>query len=393
MSLRAPRYDGESILNLSNSILRSFGVPVKYSSLKREIHNQIQNERILLILLDGVVYDKYLEICENDQELRTLYKNTYKIDTVFPSTTPTVLTTLSLAVPPIEHGILGTVLYIREMGILVNTLNVTLHAKHEERDSLTRVGFDLWRITGNISTIFEELSRSCIRSLALIPRGLKGGISRLLYRGAEVQEYSTIGEALIEALNFLDNIDRGLAYIYSSSPDDVAHRRGIESEHYMEALMDILKNIVRIINRRRPRSITLIITTDHGHVETCEKDYIELNKFRRMISKLCAPPYGESRASILLAYERLEDDEDVNMLLNMGFVLYTMRDIVDMGLLGRSENINETVMGNYMMISLSKRCLRYQYNLSEQEKEPLRSMHGSVLPREIEIPLTIVNLY
>ncbi len=393
MSLRVPRYDGESILNLSNSILRSFGIPVKYSSLKRELHNSIQNEKVILILLDGVVYDKYLEVCENNQDLRILYKNTYKIDTVFPSTTPTVLTTLSLAVPPIEHGILGTVLYVREMGILVNTLNVTLHSKHEERDSLTRIGFDLCKITGNITTIFEELSRSYIRSLVLIPKGLKGGISRLIYRGAELQEYSTIGEAMIEALNFLDNIDKGLAYIYTPSPDDVAHRRGIESEHYIEALTDILKNIMRIVDKRRPRSITLIITTDHGHVETCEKDYIELNKFRNIISKLCAPPYGESRASILLAYERLEEDEDINILLNMGFTLYTMRDIVDMGLLGRSENINDMVLGNYMLISLSSRCLRYQYNLAEHEKEPLKSMHGSVLPRELEIPLTVLNLY
>jgi len=391
--LRVPRYDGDSILNLSNSILRVFGLPVKYSSLRREIHSKIQNERVLLILLDGVVYDRYVEACESSEELRLLYRDTYKIDTVFPSTTPTVLTTLSLAVPPIHHGIIGTVLYIRELGLLVNTLNVTLHAKHEERDYLTKFGFDLTRITGRETTIFEELRDSYVRALALIPKGLKGGISRLIYRGAELQEYSSMSEAVIEALNFLDSLDRGLAYIYNPSPDDVAHKRGVNTEHYLETIVDTLRSIVRIIDRKRPRSTTVIITTDHGHVETRENDYIDLSKYRNMISKLCAPPYGESRASILLAIESLEDDEDVNSLLDVGFQLYTMRDIVDMGLLGKSNIINDTVLGNYMLISLSNRCLRYSYNMVEHEKEPLRSMHGSVLPQEIEIPLTILNLY
>ncbi len=393
MDLEAPCYEGRSILNLSNSILRIFGIPVKHRSLDRELHNNIQNEKILLILLDGVKYDKYIEVCESYQDLRPLYRNTYEIDSVFPSTTPTVLTTLSLSVPPIEHGIVGTVLYVKEMGLLVNTLNVTLHAKHEERDSLTRFGFDLDMITGPETTIFEELERSYIRSLVLIPRGLKGGISRLIYRGAELQEYSSIGEAVIESLNFLERLERGLAYIYTPAPDDVAHRRGIDSEHYEETIVDILKNIMRIIDKKRPRSLTIILTSDHGQVETRDNDYIDISKFRNLISRLCAPPYGESRASMLLSLEDLRENEDIETILRMGFQLYSTREIIDKGLLGKSDKVNTTILGNYMLISTSSRCLRYNYNPMEYEKEPLKSMHGSILPQELKIPLTILNLY
>ncbi len=389
--LELPRYDGENIVNISNSILRVFGLPVKYRSLKRELHTLIQCEKILLIILDGLRYDVIEEICSEHEGLKIFYRNLYKITSVFPTSTPTALASISLGVPPIMHGILGTVLYIRELGMLINTLSLSPQQKTEERELLFKMGIDVTKFIANTTTIYYELSEAGIRSLVMIPKGLKNGISKIIYRGAEIQEYSSIVEALIECVGFLNTNDRSLAYIYSPVPDEIAHKRGIVSEHYRESILRILEVVAKYVEKGTRNPITLILTTDHGLIETSEKDFIDMNKLRSLVSRLVAPPYGESRASFLTTLQSLEDCDDIKYLESQGFILVDKSTLISCRLLGNMEYVDNSLIGNYVLISKSSKCLRYSYNLKEHEREPLLSMHGSLTMHEIEIPLIIIN--
>ncbi len=389
--LERPRYDGESIVNIPNSILRIFGIPVRFKSLKKEIYSQIQTEKILLILIDGLRLDIVREVLSEHEDLKKLYKNMYIITSTFPSTTPTALVSISMGQPPGIHGILGTVIYVREVGLIINTLNLSPHFRSEERDSLFRMGIDLTKILPTEYTIFEELSENGVRSLTLIPKGLRSGISRIIYRGSEIQEYAYLTEAIIEGLRFLEMNDRALVYIYNPAPDEIAHKRGVDSEHYRETVVEMFRLIMKCIEKRVRVPITLILTTDHGLINTDERDYIEMNKFEKLISRLAAPPYGESRASFLITREELENCEDLNYILDNGFILIRKNDKMMIDLLGCDDITKAKNVGDYLLVSTSSKCLRYSYNLQEREREVLHAMHGSITPEELNIPLIILN--
>ncbi len=391
--LELPQYDGRSIVSLANSILKVLGVPVKGTCLDRRYESKILTEKILLAVLDGLCLDVVQEVCRETEELSKVTVDS--LTTVFPSTTPTALTSLSTGLEPGQHGVIGCVMYIRELGSLINTLNMSPIHRAEERDGLLKMGVDVSQLFYIDSTIFEELSYSGIRSLVLVPKGLRNGLSRLIYKGAEIQEYASFPEAVIEAMQFLNSVDRGLAYIYNPQPDEVAHRRGVRSDHYYETVRGLLQTLVKIVRKNVCAPVTLIITSDHGLVQTGERDLVDMMKFKQILSVLETPPFGESRASFLKVMRDvdLRELEDVKFLENQGFRLLTRDELLSSNVLGTREVRREVVnrLGDYVLLAVSTRYLRYSYNLQEKEREPLKAMHGSLLPEEINVPLLIMN--
>jgi len=397
-----PQYDGLSIVNLPNTILKHFGLPVHGRPLRREIESNILTEKILLIVLDGLCITILRDVIR-ENELAFLEKHLYEITSTFPSTTPTALASISTGLEPGQHGIIGCLVYVRELGLIVNVLNLSpqLRAAPEDqgpRDLLLRAGVNVNQLFNIGSTIFEELSESGVRTLVLINRGLKNGFSRLIYRGAEIQEYSSFSEALVYAVNFLNFVDRGLVYIYNATPDEVAHKRGASSYEYYETVYELLRAIARITRSYAVAPITVIVTSDHGLIDCSERDLVDMMSMRLLLDVLETPPYGDSRAShirVLPEYtSRFRELEDVKIIENLGFIVLSRDEVIQEGLLGLSE-IPQKVrirLGDYVLVSVASTYLRYSYNLQEREREPLKAAHGSLVEWEIKVPLIIYNV-
>ena len=96
-----PKYDGLSIVNLPNTILKHFGLPVHGRTLHREIESNILTEKVLLIVLDGLSITVLKDMLR-ETELSFLEKHLYEITSTFPSTTPTALVSLSTGLEPGE---------------------------------------------------------------------------------------------------------------------------------------------------------------------------------------------------------------------------------------------------------------------------------------------------
>jgi len=176
-----PRYDGESIVNLSNSILKAFGAHEKANPLNDvELHGN----KIILILVDALGWVG-LEKMSNIDDVRWFLGKSRQLTSVFPSVTATALTSLSTGVTPGMHGVLGTILFMNEFGSMVNTLNMSI-APSGSRDDVLNLGHDLGQLYHD-DTIFEEAGRHGIKSAVVVPKGIGGsGISHILYKGANV---------------------------------------------------------------------------------------------------------------------------------------------------------------------------------------------------------------
>lgn len=82
-----PDYSGMSIQNLANTLLSHFGTAPRGPKLRLDLD---LNDRVVLILIDGLSYRDLVSVMGDPLPVSRLYR----ITSVFPTTTSTVLTTL-----------------------------------------------------------------------------------------------------------------------------------------------------------------------------------------------------------------------------------------------------------------------------------------------------------
>ncbi len=107
MDFKYPDYNGNSIYNLSCLLSESLGIETE----GKPVDLNLEKKKTILILMDGfgINYVKKLNINQNHKV----------ITSVFPSTTASVLTTLFTAKTPGEHGVMGYVNYVNDLGLIM----------------------------------------------------------------------------------------------------------------------------------------------------------------------------------------------------------------------------------------------------------------------------------
>lgn len=128
-----PAYDGFSIANLPGCISRLLGCPLKGSPpFASIIMDQFKKEfeHVILLLVDGLnlsVFDQfYKEIINGRVQPEwepLLSKGVYTpLTSIVPSTTSAALTTIWTGKLPVEHGIIGYELFLKEFGCITNMI-------------------------------------------------------------------------------------------------------------------------------------------------------------------------------------------------------------------------------------------------------------------------------
>ena len=385
MSVIKPDYSGGSLLNLSSSVSDFLGVKNQYPGLRGI--DKIQGKRVLLLLIDGLGYVHLRQYCGNCEEARWL-GNIEELTSVFPSVTSTVLTTLSMGVPPGVHGVLGTVMYVKEIGGLVNTLTMGL-MPDGKRGELKDIGYDPRVIFYGGSTVFEEAKLNGYNSVVIVPKGLSGGLSDLIYRGAEIKEYVSIYDALVLASRALEN--NALVYVYISTLDSIQHEYGPDSEEYRVALIELLNTLSRLI-RHIPQSTTVVLTADHGQVQVRQGDVVNLRVMAKLMDPLSVAPYGEPRALQLKLSDKSLEGEVKDTLSATGrrLLIYNSSEVKE--LLGGVTGYTEQRMGDLWVIPLDTTALIYLYKLSDDKVAKFKGHHAGLLDYEMKVPLSVVNL-
>jgi hypothetical protein len=375
--ISTPDYTGLGIYNLANTLLSHFGIAPRGPKLRLDVD---LGRQVVLILIDGVSYRDLVDVFGNSLSVDRVYE----LSSVFPTTTSTVLTTLFTGLSPGQHGVLGPNIYIKELGTIVNTLN--LGPVMGERDGLHKLGFDLKQLFPIKSTIFEELQSLGIRSRVYVPKGLSGGLSRITYSGAEVVEYATYYDAIVNAAKFLGEQDTAFVHIYVTTVDSAAHKYGPNAEETRVVLRETVDSIIRLSKIYLGR-FSVLITSDHGHDEVARN--VKANDVQGLMRILSVPPYGDARA----VYFKLVDNAYVNELMEVlrrsgiDGIFITKDEALNMNLFGE---INEGVfdrVGDVIFIPSSGSSFIYLYKPGNEEVLTLKGQHGGLTERELYVPL------
>jgi hypothetical protein len=386
-----PDYTGYSIAGLPAWIERLFGLDGRDTPMTEIASDLSMFDHVVLLILDGLGYRKVESLFDRfpDLALRSLSQTGLflPLTSVFPSTTVAALVSIGTGLTPLEHGLIGYRLYLRETSAITNMIRFAM-VGNGRGDAAFSAGLDPETIVPG-PTLHERLGSHGVNANTLLPQHISGsGLSRALYKGSgHVHATAGLADMLVTARQILAAAtSRTFLSLYWPGLDTIAHVRGPETDAYVAELRAIDDAIRRELVGRAGKTL-LIVSSDHGFVPMNPEDYVQLRDTPDIERALLLPPVGEPRASYLFVREgeRQRVSRALNRRLKDGLVCVDSHALLEDGLLGEGAPHPEVAgrIGDLAVVSTGRAGIFHPY----QDAIPLRGMHGGLTEEEMLVPL------
>jgi len=402
-----PHYEGFSLANLGPTVAGLLGGKVPGGvPLPQEVWADLAPgvRRVILVLLDAVGYDRFQNTLDDESLVfRHLADGgrLIPVTSVFPSTTTATLTSLWTGRTPVEHGLIGYVLFLREFGVTTDMIRLIPRGRDKSgpgRDTLLDWGL---KPDGFLPVpgLAESLAAHGIVTRSVLRQEYVGSfLSQMHYRGvAEVQGHLDSPDMWVCLREMLQAHRDERLYLtaYWGEVDTISHDRGPHSPHWDAAL----RNLAYSLEREFLRPLTpadregtlLIITADHGQIVTPLARTVYLKQHPALEEALVMSPTGEPRVPFL--HVRPGRVEFVKSYfaehLAHAFVVLEAETVLSSGLLGRGPMMPAVPyrLGDLVAIA------RQDWILYDRPKEPdMIGRHGGLSPQEMLSPLLMVRL-
>ena len=391
-----PDYKGYCIVNVPSLIRSILGLKTDASVLAQLGTTFRGHERVVFLVLDGLGYRKTQALFREhpDSALRTLSESGshLPVTSVFPSTTVSALTSLSTGLTPLEHGMIGYRLYLRETASITNMIRFSTIG-NPRSDSAFDIGLDPASLVPQ-PTVHEQLDTQNIHAHSVLPSYIAAsGLSTALYKGCtKMHPAVSLPDMLAKTRQILrESKGKTFVSLYWPGLDSVGHVMGPDSESYRDEFYAVDDAIRRGLMDQLDDTL-LIVTADHGFVSMAPADYALLNETFDADRALLMPPVGEPRASYLFArtggrqsiLDAFSDPRDD------GLICLDSEELLASGLLGIRTPHREIVnrVGDAALLSTGSAGVFQDY----PDAAVLRGMHGGLTEDEMLVPLIIAPL-
>ena len=376
--LITPKYDGLSISNIGSFILDNFNVQNQLTKLKIvQSLNLDRKRKVVLLLIDALGF-KLLNFAKGKTHLEAfeeIEKNGILsiLTSVFPSTTSTALPSIYTGSAPSEHGVLGYRFYAKEFGDIINPLFEKLSV-----DRNSRIRYDAnWLIPNK--TIFEYLNDANIPNYSLLKNEyLSSTFDRAVYRGSKEIGYITLSDLLFHIEEQL-KLDAVFINAYWWSVDALSHHYGPYSSAVINEIkmLDLfLKELIKVIDK----DTLLIITADHGQIESIPNTVLDLSKMEA--SKNILLPITDVRAPYLYTNGKL-DKKELESFKNL--LIMEKDEVFKKGLFGEEEKFKDRI-GDLVILIKDGSTISY---ISDPNEVSLVGKHGNLTEEEMFVPLML----
>lgn len=325
--------------------------------------------RTVVVLVDGL---GSANLAAAAGHARTLAPAAGKgIQSGFPTTTATALTSLTTGTSPGTHGIVGYDALVPGVGV-----------RNQLRD---------WG--GPMDPAVWQRARPLLASVPSFavnePRFATSGFTRATLAGATYMPARTVDERVDATLEVLGCERDALVYCYLPEADRTGHERGWRSHAWSEALEQIDAGVARLA-ADMPRGTGLLVTADHGMVDVREDQHrIVPEALLDGVEHVAGEPRclqlhladHARRASLAEAWREAYGD--------VAWVV-TRDELVASGWLGE---VHPDVLPRIGDVVVAARALVAFY---VDESDPARGMvgqHGSLSAEELRVPLIRLGAY
>ncbi|MFN8496557.1 MAG: alkaline phosphatase family protein [Anaerolineae bacterium] len=400
-----PHYAGLSVANVAPTFAALMGAdlrasPPLWAPLWQPWQGRVR--RVVLVILDALGYLALSDAVASDETLAFHRLERAGIlaplTSVFPSTTTAATTSFATGCAPIEHGMLGYELFLREFS---RTANMILLSAHRSRrpGELEALGLNYDTFIP-VPSVAQRLADEGIPTHVLLPADIRdSGLSRLQYRGAKIHSYYTPADMWVGLRHLLIAGPRdAFISVYWPGLDTVAHRRGPDTEMHAAEIRNMAYSLGRELLDGLPagaRAKTLfVISADHGQVRSRPEESVDIAHHPGLAGRLQFDPTGEARTAYLFARQ----GEKAALLgylretLAEQFAAWDSDAAFASGLFGTGEPMAEARarMGDVVLAARKTYSLYAENVHLLPDKMPGR--HGSLSPAEMLTPWLAAHL-
>lgn len=336
-------------------------------------------DKAVVLLVDGLGASALSARGGHARALAPLLTAANTIGTRFPSTTAAALATLTTGQMPGVHGLVGYSVLDAANDRVVNQLS----GWDDRLDPAT------WQ---RVPTLFETARDAGLPSIAIgTERYRSSGFTRAVLRGAEYRSGATIADRFDEARRVLDELDRGLVYLYVSELDQAAHSAGWQSPQWTDALEE-LDRAVRGFAPTLGRAEGMLLTADHGILDVPESSHVLFDTDPRLVDGIrfvAGEPRAlqlhfepdaspEHRAKVLTAWREIEGPRSW---------IVSRSEAVESGWFGPSVDGAVIPRIGDIIVAARKGIAYYDSRVSSRTGRSMVGQHGSWSSDELNIPL------
>ena len=372
-----PNYKN-SIVNLMSSIGNGFNKDCLYSELKQLRGEELRKAKnVILLIIDGLGYNYLLR---QKSKLQDHLRG--KITSVFPSTTAAAITTFMTGVAPQQHAYTGWFMHLKELGVVTAILPFIPRiggGSFTEQEIKVEEILEIKGFSEKIQNSYFILGKNIVDSAYTTACSKKG--KRIAY--------TTLNGLFQQIKRTANKPGRKYVHAYWPGLDSLAHEFGIKSEEVAEHFKELEKNIFRLVKELRGSKTALIITADHGHIDTTDTRTIHLKNHPKLQECLTLPLCGEPRAAYCYVRPaKIKQFEDyVKKKLSKYCELHKSEGLVKQGYYGLfkpNKKLSERI-GDYVLIMKDNYTIRDRI-LSQEVKKHIGN-HGGVSEDEMFVPL------
>lgn len=374
-----------SIVNLMSSIAGAFGKKSEYQELKQLPSKELKDSKnIVLMVLDGLGYN-YL-INKNP----VLNKNLRgKITSVFPPTTASAITTFVTGTAPQQHAFTGWFMLLKELGVVAKILPFSPRIGGSD---FTHYEIKVEEIL-DVKSFSEKLGASSY--IVQHKKITNSSFSKANSKKSKRFAYTTFNGFLKQTKKIINSHNqRKYIYAYWSEFDSISHEYGTNSKKAEKHFWEIDKKITAFVKSIKSTNTTLIITADHGFVDTPRERIIQLENHPKLRECLTLPLCGDSRTVYCYVHPTKTKQFETYARTKLSKVCksYKSQELIKKGYFGLFEPNPKLIdrIGDYILIM--KENYVFKDNILKQKKKFHIGRHSGMSEDEMFVPLIVFKI-
>lgn len=373
-----PDYNN-NIVNLMASIAQTMGsLSTPYQPLEWLPAEALGGGPLVLLIIDGLG-DDYLGGHPDSFLLR---HRKGRLSAVFPSTTSTAITSFFTAVAPQQHAITGWYTWFRELGCVTTVLpfhprsGTSFDNSAITPDRLIGHGSLFDELTGENHVINPDYIVDSAYSLAISGKAQRHGYGSLEEMAALVQQLAVDG-------------NRKLIIAYWSQLDGLAHIHGMDSAVIANHFAELDNTIEALSTTLKQSDARLLVTADHGLVDTDAEHTIQLEHHPELAACLALPLCGEPRTAFCYLRPGKEKTFEDYVSNELGHACQAVcsEHLIDMGYFGLGDPHPQLKyrVGDYALLMKENYVIKDR--LLAEKPFTQTGVHGGLSSEELYVPL------
>ncbi len=351
------------LINTIASIRKTYHGKIEYKTDHHldEILKENKYKNIIVMLLDGLgeaILEKHLT-ADSFLKRHHAYTNT----AVYPSTTAASTTATISGLSPIRTGWLGWSNYFKEI----------------KRNIVLFTGADYYTDAPTGFNAYEALPYK--------PFFHDLNVNGSLHLPDFSKEDYAFKSVLKKSLKNFKRKKVNMQYVYYTQPDSLMHEYGTSDEK-VGAILEGINQDLEWYDKKIPKNTLLIISADHGHVDSEAIDLYACTPLMKMLNRA---PANDSRCTTFSVKEEYRKEFPILFvqLFGYAFELYSSYDAIHQGFFGSKEDEPcaraYDFLGDYVAVAKAN----YYFNYKGADNFIFKSHHAGITAEEMLVPVII----